>query len=269
MAPSSTPSTYKATAQSIEAEKRWTQRLNIFLSPFWIIAVAFAMLSGIMHQWNDIDYLLFSIAVATPPILFPALLSKKIGRPWYRRYWFKLNVWVAVMVCLGTYFTSHYFFDLMGMRYKFPCKWNFSSGVVGRTGGQVPVFLYPLTHAYFMTYYTVLMVLKKEIVQRLRPGRFGRVVVIVALSYGVALGETFFMASPLLSEWFYYEKRDRMMTVGSVGYMAFFVTGLPMVGRVDGKGEDWPLSRVVIEALGTFMSILVLFEVWAKVVGPL
>jgi cycloeucalenol cycloisomerase len=60
-----------------------------------------------------------------------------------------------------------------------------------------------------------------------------------------------------------------MMTVGSVGYMAFFITGLPMVGRVDEKGEDWSLSRVVIEALGTFMSILVLFEVWAKVVGPL
>ena len=131
------------------------------------------------------------------------------------------------------------------------------------------MFLYPLTHAYFMTYYTVLMVAESTIVQALQPGRLGRAIVVVVLSYSVAVGETFFMSSPLLSDWFYYEKTDRMMTVGSLGYMAFFVTGLPMVNRIDSKGEDWPLSRVVIEAWATFMSILVLFEIWAKVIGPL
>jgi len=92
---------------------------------------------------------------------------------------------------------------------------------------------------------------------------------VLALSYVVAFGETFFMASPLLSEVFLYDKRDRMMKVGTFGYMIFFVTGLPMLGRVDSRGEDWPLSSVVTEALAAFTCILLLFELWAKIIGPL
>ncbi|KAH7489940.1 hypothetical protein H9L39_07544 [Fusarium oxysporum f. sp. albedinis] len=259
----------QVSAQYLEADKRWTEGLILAQSPFWVTAVAFVMLSGIINSWNDVDYMLFSITAALPSILLPALLSKPGGRPWYRRYWVKLNLWVSIIVFLGTYFISHYFFDLMGMRYMFNNRINFSSAVAGRTGGEVPLFLYPLTHAYFMSYFTCLLVAERKIIRRLQPGRIGRIFVVLALSYVVAFGETFFMASPLLSEVFLYDKRDRMMKVGTFGYMIFFVTGLPMLGRVDSRGEDWPLSRVVTEALAAFTCILLLFELWAKIIGPL
>ncbi|KAF4335582.1 cycloeucalenol cycloisomerase [Fusarium beomiforme] len=266
---SASPKRKATSARYLEADKRRTEGLILAQSPFWAMAVALVMLSGIIHSWDDFDYILFSLTAALPSILLPAVFSKPDGRPWHRRYWVKLNLWISIIVFLGTFFISHYFFDLMGMRYMFNRKWNFSSSVAGRSGGEVPLFLYPLTHAYFMTYFAVLRVAEREINSRLRPGRIGRVCVVLALSYGVAFGETFFMASPLLSDLFLYEKRDRMMKVGTFGYMIFFVTGLPMLGRVDSNGEDWPLSRVVIEALAAFTSMLLLFELWAKVVGPL
>ncbi|EXM37435.1 hypothetical protein V3481_004588 [Fusarium oxysporum f. sp. vasinfectum] len=259
----------QVSSQYLEADKRWTEGLILAQSPFWVTAVAFVMLSGIINSWNDVDYMLFSITAALPSILLPALLSKPGGRPWYHRYWVKLNLWVSIIVFMGTYFISHYFFDLMGMRYMFNNKLNFSSAVAGRTGGEVPLFLYPLTHAYFMSYFTCLLVAERKIIRRLQPGCIGRIFVVLALSYVVAFGETFFMASPLLSEVFLYDKRDRMMKVGTFGYMIFFVTGLPMLGRVDSRGEDWPLSRVVTEALAAFTCILLLFELWAKIIGPL
>ncbi|KAF5569157.1 cycloeucalenol cycloisomerase [Fusarium phyllophilum] len=266
---STSPKKNQISVQYLEADKRWTEGLILAQSPFWVIAVAFVMLSGIINTWNDVDYMLFSITVASPSILLPALLSKPGSRPWYRRYWVKLNLWVSIIVFTGTYFISHYFFDLMGMRYMFNNKVNFSSAVAGRAGGEVPLFLYPLTHAYFMSYFTFLLVAERKIVRRLQPGRVGHVFVVLALSYVVALGETFFMASPLLSEVFLYEKRDRMMKVGTFGYMIFFITGLPMLGRVDSHGEDWPLSRVVTEALAAFACIMLLFELWAKIIGSL
>ncbi|KAF4948497.1 hypothetical protein FSARC_13734 [Fusarium sarcochroum] len=258
-----------STAHDLEAEKRWTERLILAQSPLWIIPAAYVMISGVILRWNDADYIAFAITVALPAMLVPALLSKPSNRPWYRRYWVKLNIWIAIIVSFGTYFISHYYFDLMGMRYEFNSEWNFSSDVVGRTGGQVPVFMYPLTHACFMTYYTILLVAERVIIERLQPGRIGRLIVLVVLSYSAAFGETFFMATPLLSEVFSYADRDRMLKFGSIGYAAYFLGGVPMLKRIDSHGEDWTLSRVVIEAFAAFMGILVLFETWAKLAGPL
>ncbi|KAJ4268818.1 hypothetical protein NW762_002888 [Fusarium torreyae] len=265
----STSARKSMSASDFGAEKRWTEHLILAQSPLWMIPAAYVMISGVVLSWNDAEYVAFATTVALPSVLVPALLSESSSRPWYRRYWVKLNIYIAIIVLFATYFVSHYFFDLMGMRYDFNSKWNFNSDVVGRTGGEVPVFMYPLTHANFMTYYTILLVAERAIVQRLQPGRIGRLFVLVALSYGVAFGDTFFLASPLLSEVFSYADPDRMLKFGSLGYTAYFIGGVPMLKRIDSKGEDWDLSRVVMEAFAACMGILVLFEIWAKLAGPL
>jgi cycloeucalenol cycloisomerase len=128
--------------------------------------------------------------------------------------------------------------------------------------------MYPLTHAYFMTYFAALMVVERWIGERLRLGVLWQVVVVIGLSYGMAFLETWVMASPLLEGLFRYESRERMLRLGSLGYASYFVVGLPMVKRVD-RGERWTLERVVVEAFASCMMILVLLEVWAKVAGPL
>lgn len=256
----------------LNAAKTWTLHVILLQSPLWILAVAAVMYTGVLRRWNDTGYLVFSFSAALPSFLLPALLPSRPdrSRPWRECYFVKLHAWVAVLVAFGTYFGTHYFFDLMGMRYAFAgARWTFAAEVVGKSGHDVPVFLYPLTHAYFMTYFAVLILAEKEIVDGWRLGLLGRAVVVLSLAYAVAFAETFLMASPLLADMFAYDNRERMLMVGSFGYASFFVAGLPMVRRIDGGGESWKLGRVIIEALATSMMILVLLEAWAKVVGPL
>jgi cycloeucalenol cycloisomerase len=262
---------------SSSPEKAWTERLILVQSPIWISAVALVMVTGLIHDLSEASLMWLSFALAAPSVVLPILLSG--SRPdrhllWSEGYWWKLNMWVFVVVAFGTYFGTHYFFDLMGMRYTFDVRWTFESGVVGRSGQAVPLFMYPLTHAYFMTYFVGLVVLDRRIVgefsklQRGRPaGVVTRGLVVLGLSYGLAFAETF-MANDFMAALFAYGRRERMLTVGSLGYAVYFVVGLPMVQRID-DGERWTMGRVLLEALATCMGIMVLLEAWAKIMGPL
>ncbi|KAK4448784.1 hypothetical protein QBC34DRAFT_102685 [Podospora aff. communis PSN243] len=265
---------YKAECQRLESEKTTVIKTILFQSPIWIASVAGVMLTGALHSWRDIEILVFSMLVASPAILVPIFFldnSEGPGQtPWWQSYWLKLNIWVGIVVIMGTYMGTAYFFDLMGMRYSFDVRWTFSSDVVGKSQQQVPVFMYPLTHAYFMTYFAALMASESFLVRRCGiRGVWARRTVVVLLSYTLAFLETYFMASPFLSDFFAYKSRSRMLTLGSWGYASYFFVGLPMVQRIDGDGVRWTLERVVVEALATCMMILFLLEAWGKIVGPL
>jgi cycloeucalenol cycloisomerase len=49
-------------------------------------------------------------------------------------------------------------------------------------GAHVPIFMYPLTQAYFVTYFTVLVVLDRGISSTLGLGRAGRAVLVLLLA---------------------------------------------------------------------------------------
>src|SRR3569833_396934 len=248
-----------------------TQHVLLAQSVIWIVAVGVVMWTGVLRQWDDTAYVLFSVSVASPALIIPSLVDARSGveDPWCDRYWFKLNVWVGIVVAFGTYLGTHYFFDLMGMQYSFGGNWTFDSDVVGHSGQEVPIFMYPLTHAYFMTYFAALMVAEREIVRRIQPGLLGRFAIVIGLSYAVAFLETFFMASDLLQDLFAYQDRHRMLRLGSFGYSSYFIIGLPMIQRIDGNGERWTLDRLIIEALATCMGILLFLDFLSKLVGPL
>ena len=252
-------------------DKAWAERFFLLTSPLWIGAVAFVVLTGLLPSWQDLDYWMFSCAVASPAVLGPLLVRARPDRTRAitTSYWFKFNVWIAIVVAFGTYFGTAYFFDLMGMRYAFGAHWTLQSNVVGRTGSAVPVFMYPLTHAYFVTYFAVLTVADRTLRAWLRPGPAGGAMLVLALAYVIAFAETFFMATDLMHDLFSYDQPDKMLAWGSFGYAAYFVVGLPMIRRLDEHATDWTIGRVVIEALATCMGILVLLEVWAQLVGPL
>ena len=267
------PRTNVLTNENLIADKLWTERLILIQTPVWIIAVVIVMLTGVLRTWNDIQYMLFSTAVACPSVLLPLLLQSRPAHnqvPWWHSYWFKLHVWVGILVFFGTYLGTAYFFDLMGMEYAFNVDWNLSSDVVGKGDQKVPLFMYPLTHAYFMSYFVVLMVADRFIVRHLNiRTAFGKTLVVLALSYVLALAETFFMAADMLSDFFLYRDRQRMMWLGSFGYATYFIVGLPIIRRMDSDGELWTSGRVVMEALASCMAILLLLELWSKVIGPL
>ncbi|KAH7347456.1 cycloeucalenol cycloisomerase [Plectosphaerella cucumerina] len=268
------------------AEKSLTERAILAQSPLWMAAVGWVMLTGRLAHWSDTELLVFSSAVSAPALALPAYLETHRRGAADRRgifdsYWFRLNVWVFIVVCWGTYFGTHYFFDLMGMRYNFSnVRWTLDAQVLGSASGQtVPLFMYPLTHAYFMTYFTVLLVAERVLTDVLlgvgadNMG-VGRACIVLGLSYVVAFLETFFMAAEVLSEYFSYADRGRMLRLGSLGYAMYFIAGLPMARRIDGDGSEkegrtWTLERTAVEAAATCIMIQVLLEVWARVAGPL
>lgn len=249
-------------------DKAWGERYLLATSPIWITSVAVVVLSGMMRGWKESGYLAFSLFAAAPATVGPLLLPR--GRAFGSGvpYWVKLNLFAAVLVFFGTYFGTHYFFDLMGMRYAFPSRYTFEALHVGRSGGVVPAFLYPLTQAYFVTYFTVLVVAYRKIVAAFGLGVVGRAAAVLALSYALAFAETFFMATDLMTDLFSYEKRDKMLFVGSLGYATYFVCALPLARRID---EDGPTSvgRVLEMALAASMATLILLEVWSRLVGRL
>lgn len=234
----------------------------------WMAAVAIAILTGWIASWGEAGYLLFSVFAMLTVTALPYALTRR--HPLALSYLLKINVFAGILVVFGTYFGTHYFFDLMGMKYAFPVRWVFDAQLLGRSGQHVPVFMYPLTQAYFVTYFTGLVVLDRGIAAKLRLGRIGRVGLLLALSYAVAFGETFFMATDLMKELFSYDKRSKMLAFGSIGYATYFVVGLPTVRNVDERpGAAASVGRVTMDALAASMLILVLLEVWAKIVGPL
>lgn len=254
-------------------EKAWAERWFLGYSAAWMLAVALVIVTGWIHTWGDRGYLLFSLALGGAAIVGPWWWPGRPDRhrpPW-QCWWLKLDAWVAVLVVFGTYFGTHYFFDVMGMRYGFPVTWTLQASGVGHSPQTVPVFMYPLTQAYFVTYFVVAPIALRRLEGALGRGLVVRVLLVLALAYGIAWMETFAMANEALADYFEYAKREKMLAFGSLGYAAYFVVGLPLVRRIDehDAGERWSLPRVLLEALGASMLILFLLDAWSAVIGPL
>jgi cycloeucalenol cycloisomerase len=154
------------------------------------------------------------------------------------------------------------------MRYGFPTQWNLEAELVGDSERTVPLFLYALTQAYFMTYHVGATVLYRFLVTRFALGRPGKIAVIVVLAYVVAFAETFFMAVPALSDVFEYADRERMLLYGSMFYGSFFVISIPVFARID-EDQPWSLGRTAMSALGVSMAVFIVLDLWAKLLGPL
>lgn len=255
---------------AITTEKRLTESAILAQSPLWILPVAWVMLTDRLATWTDTDLVLFCTLVALPSFLVPALALPRSTQKW--PYWLKLHMWVGVVVFFGSYLGTHYFFEFMGMRYTFGrVDWTFDSAL-GRSGQHVPIFLYPLTQAYFMTYFVILMMAERILLgllpQCVSRSIIGRASIILVLSYALAFLETLAMAVDIMAPYFAYRDRHRMLMLGSWAYASYFVVGLPMVRRIDKDGE-WGLDRVVLEAAGSCMGVFVLLEAWTHIVGPL
>ncbi len=270
--------------------KAWAERFFLLYSPVWIAAVAWALLSGAVLTWDDPTYMLFGFALGAPPIVIPALLHRRTpalaATPWYDSWWFKFNAWIFLFVFVGTYFLTHYFFDILGMRYTFPTQWNGGAALVGRTRADIPLFMYPLTQAYFVTYHVVMLVLLRRARGLLglplpgrpdmspAPSRFVRrlalALVTIALAYGVSWAETYFMASPAIGAYFGYADKARMLTWGSLFYACYFLVSLPLLAGLDeDPGARTPLGRAVLSSLAAGMLVFFVLDLLAHLIGPI
>lgn len=266
---------------STDPAKAAAERFFLIYSPIWIAFVGLVMGTGMYRGWSDLGYLLFGLGVGLPVALIPALTPHRddVGRKFWETSWFRMNLWIAIYVFIGSYIGTHYFFDVAGMRYRFPTEWNLQAMLVGKaelehvgagTGREVPLFLYPLTQAYFMTYHVAMICVLRYLGTRFELGAAAKFVVIAVMAYATAFAETFFMAVPAIDDIFEYVDRRRMLTWGSVFYATYFVVSVPVFARLD-EGEDgaWSLGRTVASALAVGMTVVLLLDLWARCLGPI
>jgi cycloeucalenol cycloisomerase len=254
--------------------KAWGEKFFLLYSPLWMTQMAVVMLLHLNRDWGDAGYLVQALLVALPLVVVPMLIRDEaaLGRRWYQTYWFKMNLWIFIFSIIGGYFGTEYFFDVLGMVYNYPTvHWNMDSALVGSGTQHVPVGMYLLTQAYFMTYHvSACVVLRRIRTSNLKIGRIAWIPVVLVVAYFWAWMETRAMANPLIAEQFYYKDLGRMLSYGSIFYACYFVVSFPMVYRLDeGEGECWSVSRTAIDALAAGMLVLFLLDGWARIIGPL
>lgn len=263
--------------------KAWAERFFLLYTPVWIAAVGLVMGTGALKRWDDVGFMIFAVAVAAPLLLVPALCHRRVpalaATPWYQSYWFKFNLWIFLFVWVGTYFLTHYFFDVLGMRYAFPTRWTLDAALVGSGRGEVPVFMYPLTQAYFVSYHVAMIVALRRLHRALghmspKTARWARPLALAAativLAYAVAYAETLFMASDLISDLFWYADKPRMLRWGSLFYACYFLVSLPLLYPMDEPPRPrHTTGRAALAALAAGMLVLMILDALALLLGPL
>ena len=252
--------------------KAWGEKFFLAYSPFWMIGMGLLMQTGTGARWGDLALNLAILGLLAPALAVPAMIrdESSLGRPWYRTYGLKFNLWIGIFAVVGSYFGSEYFFDVLGMYYKYPqLKWTLDSKLLGSGEQTVPLIMYASAHYYFLTYHTCAVILMR----RVRTSALGTSpalwpIVVLAAAYGFAYLETFAMAGGSIAEQFGYKDLPRMLRWGSVVYACYFVVSFPMVYRLDeAEHESWPLPRVCFESLAAGMLVLFLLDLAARFVG--
>jgi len=224
--------------------KQFTEKFILFYTPVWIGIVIVVMATHAFARWGDAGHMALGLGLALPLWIAPRFA------PDGGRYFWRFNLWIGLFSLLQVYFGSALFFDVLHMEYHFPVTW-----ILNRT----PLFLYPMTIAYFSTYYVVMMLAWRFISTRAPSLRWPALLVI---GYLVAFAETGGMANEWLHGYFAYRDKWFVLLWGSACYGTIFVLSLPFVFRLE---EDARWTRVVGEVLAVNMASLCAYEVWTAV----
>ena len=254
--------------------KAWGEKFFLVYSPIWMAMMGLVMGLGISDQAGEWGFLAIGLAVALPLVLVPALIrdERPLGRPWYRTYWFKANLYIAIFNFAANYFGSEYFFDVLGMVYDYPMiELNLDASLVGSGEQKVPVIMYLLTQAYFMTYHTTAVVVLRRIrTSRLRIGPVLWPILILIIAYFWAWMETKAMANPWIESQFYYKDMERMLAYGSLFYALYFIASFPLFYQLDEERDsNWSLTLTAGTALAAGMIMMFLLDFAAAIFGPL
>jgi cycloeucalenol cycloisomerase len=264
----------KARWFSENPDKAWAEKFFLIYSPIWMLQVFLGMALGISRKVGDVGALIQALLVALPLVIVPLVMRResRTGKRWHQTYWFKANLYIFIFSFIGNYFGSEYFFDVLGMVYNYPqLHLNFDSALLGTGEQKVPVIMFFMTQAYFMTYHTSAVV----VLRRLRTSRLGKYawlfpIAIFVIGFFWAWMESFAMANPMMKDVFYYKDLDRMLAYGSITYSCYFIASFPIFYFLDEKADDnWGWIRTAAAGLSAGMLTLLLLDLWTRYIGPI
>lgn len=259
-------------------DRAWAEKLYLAYIPVFFVISAITSRSGlsVAGNWQN---LLGGFLVWLPfCILLPLYLRRNHPLPVTQQWWFKFQLYLVVVIFFLTYFGTEYFFDVLGMRYKYDnVSWYFDSVLLGpdQAGAlaahkRVPIGMYPISIGFFTVYHIGAIVMIRRLY------RFGQSLGLTAARITFALGvvasalfwawlETMLFVSQPKDSFAWYEDLDRQLGLGTVFYAMGFLFTFSNVYWLDelASHRPWTLRRVMIEATAMCLLVLLAGDLWA------
>jgi len=269
---------------STNPDKAWAEKFFLTFVPVFFAYNALIQATGWLDAgdfWHVTQNVLMWIPYC---VLLPAWLRRHSGVRWHESYWFKFNLFMFVWVFYATYFHSEYFFEVLGMRYRFPdVTLYLDSALVGPDEAtaraewkKVPPGMYLNAVAFFVVYHTIAIVCMRRVRTMtldwsLWPRRIAWAVIVGATALFFAWAETRLYITSAASTNVWYEDLPAMLKYGSICYALYFVASFPILYRLDEEMSQprWSLSRCVIEASAVGAISLLLIDLWTARYGPI
>lgn len=254
-----------------EPSKRAYEIYALCYTPIWITGFAIIVAFGLYKSFDEWSYMKVCVGLSLPFLLQPLVLpsaasglaatstssSPDTQRPFYQRYSFKANLWIAIYSFIGNYWYTHYFYSVLKAKYTMPAH----------RLNNVPIALYFATHFYFSTYHVFSNIMLRKVVTTFEPTAVRHVLfvtVIVVFSYFTAFAETLTISSyPDYS----FEDRKMAYTVGSAFYGIYFLVSFPAFFYFDARIDDSqkPVAVTVwdtiVSSCGYGMMIMILLDI--------
>ncbi len=269
---------------SSNPDKAWAEKFFLTFVPVFFVYNGVIQSTGWLDA-ADFWHLVQNFGMWIPYcILLPAWLRRHSSVSWQESYWFKFNLYMFVFVFMVTYFHTEYFFELLGLRYRFDdVTLYFDAALVGpdeataaETWQKVPPGMYLNSVAFFIVYHTVAIVCMRRVrTMTLGLGLWARRVAWMAIVAAAALffawAETRLYITQAAAGNVWYVDLEAMLVYGSIFYSMYFLVSFPSVFRMDEAMTEarWSLSRTTIEAFAAGAISLLLLDLWANFVGPI
>jgi cycloeucalenol cycloisomerase len=246
---------------SLNESKAWGDKFFLLYSPFWILYFAFLISTNYYENASRLEWTMYGVIMVVPLFAYPLLFPGKadIGIPITERYWFKANLWIAIFNFVGNYFWTHYFYNLLGAAYTMDTY----------RINNVPYLMFLATQAYFTMYHSLTNILLRLIYTTWDKPSILRSIFVALFILFFAIF-TAFMETFSIQYFPYYTHKNKflMYTIGSVFYSIYFIVSFPMFYRLDENPKElWPLSRVVIDSLGSAMLVTIILDFWRLAIG--
>jgi len=265
-------------------DKAWAEKFFLTFVPVFFIYNGVIQSLGWLDT-NNFWHIVQNLGMWIPYcVLLPAWLRRRSPVSWRESYWFKFNLYMFVFVFFVTYFHTEYFFDVLGLRYRFDhVTLYFDSALVGpdeevaaAAYKKVPYGMYLNAVAFFVVYHTVAIVCMRR-VRSMTLGwgvaarRAAWVVIVALAALFFAWAETRLYITQAASGNVWYVDLGAMLLWGSIFYSLYFVVSFPSIFRMDEEMSEprWSLSRTCIEASAAGAISLLLIDLWTGFLGPI
>ncbi|MAG31326.1 MAG: hypothetical protein CL908_10615 [Deltaproteobacteria bacterium] len=269
---------------SSNPDKAWGEKFFLTFVPVFFVYNGVVQSTGWLDAgdfWHVAQNLLMWVPYC---VLLPAWLRRHSGVSWRESYWFKFNLYMFVFVFFVTYFHTEYFFDILGLRYRFDdVTLYFDSALVGPDEAtaateykKVPPGMYLNAVAFFVVYHSMAIVCMRRVramtLRWSRPAqRIGWIVIVALTALFFAWAETRLYITQAASGNVWYVDLGAMLKWGSVFYSMYFIVSFPSLFRMDETISEprWTASRCVIEASAAAILSMLLLDLWAGSIGAI